>query len=169
MIGLYVGIDPGQKGGVVALDPSGITVLCITGEELHPAKILNLARLEHFLAELCRAANGGEVVLALEGQGPRGATGRAVCFKIGHEYGMWMGVLHALSFRFCTPSPAVWMKTVVGVGGKGKQRQIRYCDIHFPDLDLFPGRKRTPHDGLADAACLADWLRLHGPYRKAAA
>jgi hypothetical protein len=44
-----------------------------------------------------------------------------------------------------------------GVAGDGKQRAISWARQACPGLDLTPGAMRKPHDGLADAACLALW------------
>jgi hypothetical protein len=51
----------------------------------------------------------------------------------------------------CTVS----VKTVVSHDTKAAS--IAYVREHFPDLNLVPPRARNPHDGLADAVCIAVW------------
>ncbi len=38
-----------------------------------------------------------------------------------------------------------------------KAASLAYVREHFPDLNLIPPRARNPHDGLADAVCIAVW------------
>jgi hypothetical protein len=32
----------------------------------------------------------------------------------------------------------------------------------FPEVDLYPGKRRKPHDGIAEAVLIADWGRSYG-------
>lgn len=38
-----------------------------------------------------------------------------------------------------------------------KAASVAYVREHFPGVDLVPPRSRNPHDGLADAICIAAW------------
>jgi hypothetical protein len=38
-----------------------------------------------------------------------------------------------------------------------KAASLAYVRANFPDLNLIPPRARNPHDGLADAVCIAVW------------
>jgi len=38
-----------------------------------------------------------------------------------------------------------------------KAASLAYVREHYPDLNLIPPRARNPHDGLADAVCIAVW------------
>lgn len=38
-----------------------------------------------------------------------------------------------------------------------KAASIAYAREHFPDVELVPPRCKNPHDGLADAICIAAW------------
>jgi len=45
------------------------------------------------------------------------------------------------------------------VSGDGKGRSIYVASQRVPTLDLTPGSRRKPHDGLADAALIAEYAR----------
>lgn len=47
------------------------------------------------------------------------------------------------------------LKTVISHDTKAAS--IAYATEHHPEINLVPPRCRTPHDGLADAICIASW------------
>jgi hypothetical protein len=53
------------------------------------------------------------------------------------------------------PTPQAWQRVVLrDIPGEGKARAVARA-AQVAGLDLMPGRRRKPHDGLADATCLA--------------
>jgi hypothetical protein len=53
------------------------------------------------------------------------------------------------------PEALVTTKTVLSHDTKAAS--LAYVRANFPDLNLIPPRARNPHDGLADAVCIAVW------------
>ena len=111
MSGVVIGIDPGKKGGLVAL------------------------------------SRQGEVVWS-------GATD--VRWVLGKEYDV-QGLIMSMGVRLLTPAPTTWQTIRKGVPGKGKEQSILCARQQLPGLELLWGRRQKPHDGLADAGCLALW------------
>jgi len=64
--------------------------------------------------------------------------------------------------------PRIWQKVVLcGIeGADTKVKSVLKCQRRLPDLDLTPGKKRKPHDGLADAACMALYGHIISPEPK---
>jgi hypothetical protein len=70
--------------------------------------------------------------------------------------------LHAL-YGVQLVHPRTWQKRILkDVPGVGKGRAVLLCKQRLPKLALTPGRRRKPHDGIADAACLAMFGLISG-------
>lgn len=152
---VFIGIDPGQDGGIAVIDPAGVQVRTLPfikneldGLELHgwmetltlnyPEKPCPIAYIER--------------VGAMPGQGVTSM------WNFGYVTGqlhMWLKMLH---IPFKVPTPQAWKKIVLAGTDRGKEAAINYCLRAYPDVSLRATPKSTKHhDGLADALCLADF------------
>jgi crossover junction endodeoxyribonuclease RuvC len=164
-----IGIDPGKKGGVVALDITGRPTATEWTAADHPdegyvaGKAYNVRRMVQVLEEI---AERGEVALVvLERQQARPIEGRSSCLTTGYGWGLWSGIVHALRLPLLDVSSARWTRSMyAGLQGEGKARSIALVGARLPELSLTWGRRRKPHDGLSDAGCLALFGLAHvGP------
>jgi len=158
---IVLGIDPGKDGAAVLLREDGqvhalLVAEIVAGrrwEAVHP-EIARWLREVHYCWHIERAV--------LELHGGRPGEGAASARTIGIGWGLWLGALSALSIPVVMPTPQRWQKALLGdLAGESKERSIAYARQHLPGLDLTPGRRRKPHDGLADAGCLALYGRSH--------
>lgn len=76
--------------------------------------------------------------------------------KFLHGYGKLLGMLDALGIRRVLVPPKAWQKLVLGKSTSDKQRAIMFARNTFLNINLVLPRKRKPHDGMADALCLAE-------------
>jgi len=53
--------------------------------------------------------------------------------------------------------PAAILTTKTILSHDTKAASVAYVREHYPGVDLVPPRSRNPHDGLADAVCIAAW------------
>lgn len=158
---LFVGIDPGKDGAVVAIDEKGIVRDVALTRDRFTVPIGKGSRREYdatgmgtYLTEL--HATQGIRVVVIEKQQARPGQGGTSMFSIGVGYGLWLGVVGTLQIPFAVVHPKTWQKDILrDVPGVGKGRAILLCKQRLPDLDLSPGRRKKSHDGIADAACLA--------------
>jgi len=153
----YIGIDPGKKGAVVILT-DGITAEyptpLVCRKHHDPAGMAQLLRREN-IGELWRCA-ALEKVHAMPGQGVTSM------FSFGTSWGIWQGILAAMKIPYILVGPREWQKHVCGgLGGDPKARARQAALAQLPQLNLRPGRCRTPHQGVADAACLALYARWY--------
>jgi len=82
-------------------------------------------------------------------------------FNYGKGVGRVQGVVLALGLDLIEVRPQVWKRAILPCIEKGKAEAIRYIKFQFPEIELvLPGCKK-PHDGLADAACIAVYGGLH--------
>jgi crossover junction endodeoxyribonuclease RuvC len=159
---IYIGIDPGLEGGIVAINSRLAVVAAVpmptakqpTHNEIDVAKIAAL------LTEL-RLDHAGDLLVAIETlpYGRPGQRGVASAQTMGVNYGMLRGCLETMGIPYFLVGAQRWQKEVCPGSGDPKLRSIAFCKKALPALDLTPGAKKKPHDGMADAACIAVWMR----------
>lgn len=181
---LYLGVDPGKRGGLCLLDAAGQIAL------LRPMPIAPKpagARREKRGAganEQVDVVAIGDLIRAhfhqirgalVEHQEPRGRQLLAVAAQ-QHGYGMLCGVVVGAGIQLEVVRPQDW-KTAMGVSlrkargdtkeqhnAKLKALAIARAKELWPHEDfLATDRSRVPHDGMAEAALIAEHLRRrHG-------
>lgn len=156
---LTVGIDPGKRGGVAALDATGAVVglwpMPVVGGEIHAAGLADLLR-----ALRCQDPRQDITRVCLEKVAAMPKQGVSSTFAFGAGWGMVRGVCAALGQPTVLVPATVWKKRVLLGLPHDKAGAIRYCAGRWPLADLVPPGCRVPHDGLADALCLAEYGRL---------
>jgi crossover junction endodeoxyribonuclease RuvC len=157
-----LGIDPGKDGAAVLLrDGSHVhavlssELLCGQSWEASHSEVTRWFRLLH--------TTWGLDLVVLERLGGRPGEGATSARTMGIGWGLWLGAASALGVPVIVPTPQRWQREILAdLPGDTKARSVAWCRAHLPGLDLTPGRRRVPHDGLADAACLAVYGRRHG-------
>lgn len=153
---LYVGIDPGQTGGIVALTLSGE----VRFKSIMPVKdgLIDGRALAAIFRSVLQDA---VVVLELAQSFPK--QGVASSFNYGRGFGVIEGVLQSLRIDYKLVRPAWWTKVLHEGLLKElppKVRSLQVAKRLFPNEDL---RKNTRcknfHEGLVDAALLAEYGR----------
>jgi hypothetical protein len=154
---IAIGIDPGKDGALVAVERDGTDVLRaqLLFEDLGPEWWT-----PRLMAATFRDLEISPSVVALEAaQAARAGGGGMGSGTLG--IGSRWGYLHAVASLVWPGVPILvtaasqWTKMLRDVSGEGKARSVGYVSSRLPDLDLTPGKRRKPHDGLADAGCLA--------------
>ena len=72
------------------------------------------------------------------------------------RFGQLEALLWTLEYEVIGVQSRRWQKAL-GLTGDTKAASLAYVRANFPDLNLIPPRARNPHDGLADAVCIAVW------------
>lgn len=152
-----VGIDPGKRGALVWLDDdgaSGTLLMPLRGRGDKEVDGEALARwllgVEPDLVVLERL--GARNLFNQQGKAVRKAGNE---FRLATGYGVVTGAVQAMGLPLLRPPPMLWKPAVLGRRGADKQAAIGFCADEYPGVDLNPGRLRVPHDGIADALCLA--------------
>ena len=144
------GIDPGKSGGLAVLTSNGThqsIPMPIIGNDLDGRTIMA------WLDDMAPALVIVEQVAAMPKQGVTST------FTFGKGYGMILGILEAKGYAYRLVTPQAWKKSVLAGTKKDKAAAIAFVHRAYPEIDLTPGKKRTPHDGIADAVCLAEYGR----------
>jgi crossover junction endodeoxyribonuclease RuvC len=159
---MIVGIDPGLDGGVAIItEAKGIV-------EVRPMPVIGTKgdgkRQIDGRALISMLKNGErdpeeisvcvvESVHAMKGQGVTSM------FNFGMGYGRILGILETLRIPTELVTPQKWKKHVLAGTPKDKTAAISYCQTAYPKCELILKGCRVPHDGMADALCMAEYGR----------
>lgn len=146
-----LGIDPGHAGALVWLDGPRVHRV-----ELMPSTPKVGLDLGAVLA-LLEQDRPDEVVVERAQAMPR--QGVSSVFSYARDFGGLLGLLAALRIPHRTVPPATWHRALCGARGTGDPKAValRVVRQRLPSLELTPGRRRVPHEGIVDAACIALW------------
>ena len=160
---VFVGIDPGLSGGLAAIDGVGRIVDVMPMPRLNGSSgPLDMHAIKSWFSTLKKR---GDVVAALERVSARPGEGVKSTLTAGVNWGFLKGMLIAISARHSEPTPQQWKKELGLPKRTGKERKqakqdaIALATQLFPGIDLTPGRRRVPHDGMADAVLVAEYAR----------
>lgn len=143
----YTGIDPGQGGGIAALDDDGAVLMAVRMPETERDILDVLSRLTP-----CRA------VLEFVRSSPQ--MGVASAFKFGRGYGGLRMALAACAIPFDEPTPNKWQAVMQCRSGGDKNVTKARAQ------ELFPTVKVT--HAVSDALLLAEFCRRAYAPREAA-
>ncbi len=142
---IYIGVDPGRKGGYAWIWDGKVTV--------HPWDDETFVQDMHMLS-LCN----DKPIAAVEKVGAMPGNGSVSMFNFGQSYGFILGALQALGIPFQIVPPRKW-KGEFGLNSD-KAKSIEVCHRLFPDVSLRRTEKcRTDSDGLAEALLICEWGR----------
>jgi hypothetical protein len=169
---IYVGIDVGQKGGIFAFNDND-EVLCkeaipqtkgTTDVDYHKM----CAMLKHIRS---KGGNGAKVITIIEDVHSLFGMSAKSNFSFGHIKGVKEGMLTALGMEYHLVQPKVWQKGVwisedVVTVGDTKKKDTKATALNaasriFPTVDFRKSsRAKIPHDGIVDAALMAEYARI---------
>jgi crossover junction endodeoxyribonuclease RuvC len=142
---IYIGIDPGKKGGVAVIDGDGVEVYAWDDQT--------------FVNVMATTMNKGKCVAAVEKVGAMPGQGVTSMFSFGQSFGFILGVLTAFGIGYQLVPPTLW-KREFGLLHTEKQASVDVAKRLFPGVSLLPTERcRKESDGMADALCLCEYAR----------
>ena len=150
----YVGIDPGLDGAVAIIHPDhGIT--------LADAPTVKTARGRQYVVDLMaghlRALPGDGACVGIEQVHAMPKQGVRSMFSMGKGFGIWLGIIGALSIPFEYVTPQAWKKAMLpGVGHDKEASRLRAIEL-FPLVADQLTRKKD--HGRAEALLIAEYMR----------
>jgi hypothetical protein len=164
---IMIGVDPGIRGAIAALDDGG-ALLSVEPTPLVPAgpsarAEFDLPAIRDRLYHWKVFASRSELFVTVERLSamPRSMGGASANFARGMSRA-WAWMLTALEIPYAMVTPQVWQRVMLaGTAGKDtKQRSIIAAQRLFPKVDLRREGKGQPDDNLADSVLLASYGRL---------
>lgn len=142
---IYIGIDPGAKGGVAYINGHGAAAFPFS-----PKGIIDILMLLELEEE--------EKICCLEEVHAMPKQGVSSTFKFGENYGYIRGVIEAFGIPYQTVTPQRWKKEF-GLNSD-KKNSIEICKRLFPKVNLkATERSRVDSDGMAEALLMAEYAR----------
>ena len=147
----FAGIDPGAEGAIATIDEHGILLKATAFDNMDFCTISEAIKSYHCIR-----------LLSLEKVSSMPKQGVASSFKFGLKYGYLQGVLDAIESKYILVTPKLWQKAILkGLNHGDKKIAQEYCRRKYglEALKATP-RCRTPHSGICDAICLAEYSRM---------
>ena len=146
---IWIGIDPGAKGGYAYI-VDGMVKAFPWDDAFFVQDMYCLSKMRD-----------EKLVAAVEKVGAMPGQGVTSMFNFGKSAGYIEGVLSALGIPYQLIPPNKWKKEFSLIG-QDKQASIITCRKLFPELDLKrTERCRTESDGLAESTLLACYAMRH--------
>lgn len=158
---IYIGIDPGQAGGIAVM--TGSTGQMSVIPTPLAGKDIDVGRLAEWLYDRVDYMDEVDPVAYLEKVSAMPKQGVASTFKFGTNYGIIIGVLGTIQIPYYLVTPQAWKKDVLmGLPWKNnKLAAVDYCRRAYPDISLLATpRSYVAHSGMADALCIAVYASL---------
>lgn len=151
---VYIGVDPGLKGGLAAISGDGLSVAVMPTLRVGKRNKIN----ERALADWFLQYLGGDARVTIEAVHALPREGVSASFTFGTGFGMLLGICAALSMPYQLVRPHAWQREVLRGYAKGSEALV--ASRLWPDACwLATERSRKPHDGLVDAALIAEYGR----------
>ena len=141
---IIIGIDPGQKGGIAAINSYEIFVQSMPDTVKGIVEAIRIWKSDAYL-----------VVERAQAMPRQGVTG---VFSYGQHYGGFEAIAACFGIPFMTVRPQEWKKAM-GLNSD-KTSSIIECERLFPQANIYPTpRCKKPSDGMAEALLIAEWGR----------
>lgn len=146
---MILGIDPGQDGGYAFCDAG----------RMHEVGIFPRLGPDIDYRALTALLLGHPIDIAvIEKAQPRPHDGKKSAFANGLHNGYLRGLFVTRDIPMQLVTPQAWKKVILAGTGKDKDAAIAYVRDRHPGVNLLRTRKCTrAHDGMADAACIAEY------------
>jgi hypothetical protein len=156
----YAGIDPGLDGGLAILHPERALTLAIMPTRTAGAggrRVVDQVALDAWLMDL-----PPDTFLVIEAQSAMRGYGVSSAFSLGLTYGAITQALVSRAVRHQRVKPQVWQREygIAGHHQRTKAQALVVAQGLWPMQDWrATDRCRTAHDGLVDAALMAEFAR----------
>jgi hypothetical protein len=166
---LVIGIDPGLDGGVAVLhEQEGKTGAAVAVMPTRPGpngrRQVNAGALYAWLRSFSEGRAHPPDLVVFEQVHSKPTDGSTSAFTFGKATGKALAVFEVLGWPLEEVTPQAWKAVILAGTDKSKQAAIGWATSRFPGVSLVPtARSKKPHDGLAEALCLAELgRRLRG-------
>ena len=141
------GIDPGLTGGIAFYDGNVVEACRVPTFKIANKKILDMEAI-------CKLMVFHEPdLVCIEQQQAMPRQGVSSTFKTGFNYGIYIGILHALGYSYSVVIPRKW-KADLSVTSDKNQARMRATELMPDGHDSW---SLKCEDGVAEAALIAYW------------
>ena len=149
---IYIGIDPGQKGGLAAIHCQGLPKAEFLVAYEMP---LDIFYIDNFVNEY----SDEDCIYYIEKAQAMPKQGVTGVFNYGVGYGKLLACMEIHQIEYTEVRPAIWKKHFGLTKEKsGKEYSVRLAEQMFPELSFRTERGRLK-DGMAEALLIAEYGR----------
>lgn len=158
----YIGIDNGLDGATVGIDQDGHILFAF----VHPTQIwrkgreIDINEYQKILIDKTAICESFEGKIIFEE--PGGAQSYKAAVSMAASFHALRGFIESSCLPWERITPAQWQRKMLP-GCKAKETKPRALELArrlWPDRDWRASERcRKPHDGLIDAALIAEWAR----------
>ena len=153
---IYVGIDPGQSGGMAFIQNNKVIALT---PMILAGKFIDVRKTAEYINDILNFEN---TVACIEKVHSMPGQGVSSSFKFGFVTGTMHGIIGTLGISLHLVTPQKWKKEILEGTAKDKQAAADFCARVYPDVNLLATeRSRVPHSGMVDALCIARYASLN--------
>ena len=159
---MRVGIDNGVSGAIVALsgyDWSFIAGIPMPIQSARKGNEIDVLAVKRWLVETCHSI---EHVASVTVEEPGGSKSAKAATSMAGSFHALRAVLTLWGVRWHRVTPQSWQKVMLPgcKAGDTKKRALEYARRAWPDETFLTSpRCKVPHDGLIDAALIAEFSR----------
>ncbi len=150
----WIGIDPGLDGAIAVICDGGITLLDTPTISSGKKRDMDLYAIVRLLKGFTCSQ---DALVSIEAVHSMPGKGVSSTFAFGKGFGMWLGILAALSIPHQAVTPQRWKGIMLRDGGKEKDAARVKAMQLFPQIADQISRKRD--HGRADALLIAAWAQ----------
>jgi len=161
---IYIGIDNGLTGGLVALsDHHGLIVgkLAMPQSRYRSRNEINIRAIHIWLSEVTGGnLSNAEYVI----EEPNNSRNPSTAYSVASSFHSMRGFFEAKLLHFHRITPQSWQTAMLGklVKGESKPAALAKARQIWPDEKWLPTKRhRTPDEGLIDAALIAEYARIN--------
>lgn len=167
---IYVGIDVGGDGGIAAVDREGSVVFKSGIPRIKGDNVIDYLGIVDIFEEVLDLGDRMGVRAVIEDVHSLFGMSAGSNFNFGHIKGFKEGVLKTLGIQYELVPPKMWQKVMWEEGDVVLKENKRTKDTKATSLNaairLWPNedfrktsRSKVPHDGIIDAALMAEYCR----------
>ena len=163
---IYIGIDNGLTGGLVALsDHPGLLIESwpMPIQSKNKGNEVDALALWKIVSKYGMTSLAFGITVILETPGKHSPGAQALC-SMWDSFGAIRGVLESHGIRHHRIAPQTWQKAMLGKLEKGQTKPAALSKARqlWPDEKwLATPRSTKPHEGLIDAALIAEYARIN--------
>lgn len=159
-----LGIDPGLKGGISLIMDSGAPIGLCRPMPLTSEGIVDPGAIVCDTEALIMV----KPVVFIEAVHAMPKQGVTSTFTFGKGYGQLIGMCQVKGWEYHLVRPQTWQKELrkhmpeLDVEEKWtKDCSVAFCEQKYPSINLLATKRSIkPHDGMADAICIAHYGKL---------
>lgn len=157
---MYIGIDNGVTGGICAIsDSSSVIALCrMPVKKARSANEVDIRAL-HLWLSAATGENLSNAVYIIEE--PGGSKSASAAKSMAGSFHAIRAFFETKFLRYERITPQRWQKSLLPgcKPGETKKRALSRALELWPEETFIPDGCRTPHDGIIDAALIAEYGR----------